>query len=158
MNPEHIKELLTLLNSGPYLELLGVKISDFGVGYSRVELELHRKHLNPFGGVHGGVYSSVIDVATYMAVYCELEENAGATSIDLSINNLSMIRDGKIIIEGKSVKIGRSICLAEAIAKDEHGKMLAHGTSKIMVLDGKQSINHAVKAMGHRPLPPKFID
>ena len=157
VNPEHIKELLELLNSGPYLGLLGIKISDFGIGYSKVELELQRKHLNPFGGTHGGVYASVIDVAAYMAVYCELDEHAGATSLDLSINNLSMIREGKIIIEGKSIKIGQHICLAEALAKDEHGKMLAHGTSKIMVLDGKQSMNHAIKAMGHRTLPPKFI-
>ena len=158
INPEHIKELLELLNRGPYLELLGIKISDLGIGYSKVELDLQRKHLNPFGGAHGGVYSSLIDVATYMAVYCELEEHAGATSIDLSVNNLAMVREGKIIVEGKSIKIGRQICLAEARASDENGKILAYGTSKIMVLDGKQSIDHAIKAMGHRSLPPKFIN
>ena len=124
VNPKHVEELLDLINGAPYLDLLGIRVLDFGIGYSKVEMELLRKHLNPFGATHGGVYASVIDVATYMAVYCELEENTGATSIDLLVSNLSMIHEGKFIVEGKSIKIGQSICLAEATAKDGNGKLL----------------------------------
>ena len=158
LNLEHINALLELINSGPYFELLAMKVCELSIGYSRVEVDLGRKHRNPFGSVHGGVYSSVIDTAAYWSIYCELDENVGYTSIDLSVNNLSMIREGKIIVEGKSIKVGRSICLAEASAKDAHGKLLAHGTSKLMLLNDKQSIEHAIEAMGHKALPSKFID
>ena len=153
---EHINELMDLINRSPYFELLNMKVYELDMGYSKVEVDLQKKHGNPFGMVHGGVYSSVIDTAAYWAVYCELDEHTGYTSIDLSISNLSMIREGKIIVEGKSIKIGRSICLAEAVAKDIHGKLLAHGTSKLMILEGKQSVGHAVESMGYRTLPPKF--
>ncbi|NLV36803.1 MAG: PaaI family thioesterase [Clostridiaceae bacterium] len=158
LNPEHITSLLKMINSGPYFELLGMKVLELGVSYSKVEIDLQRKHVNPFGVIHGGVYSSIIDTAAYWSAYCELDENVGFTSIDLSVNNLSMIREGKIISEGKSIKIGRSICLAQASVKDMNGKLLAHGTSKLMILDGKQSIEHAIEAMGYRTLPPKFLD
>jgi len=157
MNQKHIDALLELVNRGPFFELLAMKVCEIGTGYSRVELDLQRKHFNPFGAIHGGVYSSVIDTAAYWAIYCEMEENIGYTSIDLSVNNLSMINEGKIIVEGRSLKVGRSICLAQASAKDINGRLLAHGLSKLMVLSGKQSVEHAVISMGHQPLPPKFI-
>jgi len=158
INLEHLNALLKLINSGPYFELLAIKVCELGIGYSKIEMDLQRKHYNPFGAIHGGVYSSIIDTAAYWSVYCELDENIGFTSIDLSVSNLSMIREGKIIVEGKSIKIGRSICLAEAHAKDIHGKLLAHGTSKLMILNGKQLIEHATAAMGYQQLPPKFIE
>jgi acyl-coenzyme A thioesterase PaaI-like protein len=99
----------------------------------------------------------MIDTAAYWSIYCELDEVTGYTSIDLSVNNLSMIREGKIIVDGKSIKIGRSICLAEATARDIHGKLLAYGMSKLMILNGKQSIEQAVKSMGYQPLTSKFL-
>lgn len=157
-NQEHIKALLELINKAPYFELLNMKVCELRSGYSRVEADLERKHLNPFGAIHGGVYSSIIDTAAYWSAYCELDENIGFTTIDIAVNNLSMIKEGKIVVEGKSLKIGRSICLTEASAKDTKGKLLAYGTSKLMVIQGLQSINHAVDAMGYSALPPKFLD
>lgn len=156
VNPEHIRALIKLINSSPYFELLEIKVRALGTGRATVESDLQKKHCNPFGSVHGGVYSSVIDTAAYWSVYCELDEDTGYTSIDMSVSNLSMVREGKITVEGRSIKVGRSICLAEAIVKDTSGKLLAHGTSKLMILDGRQSISHAIRAMGRPALPPKF--
>ena len=158
INPEHIKELINLINQAPYFKLLSMEVCEIGVGYSIVKLNLEQKHMNPFGAIHGGVYSSIIDTAAYWSAYCELDENIGFTTIDVSVDNLSMINAGEIIVEGKSIRIGRSICLTEATAKNAHGKLLAHGTSKLMVLQGKQSISHAIQSMGSNVLPPKFID
>jgi len=157
INPEHIKALLELINRGPYFELLLMKVCELNTGYSNVEVELQNKHMNPFGAIHGGVYASLIDTAAYWAVYCQIDENVGYTSIDVCVNNLAMITEGKIIVEGKSIKIGKSLCMAEAIAKDSTGRILAHGTSKLMILDGKQSIHHAIEALGYESLPPKFL-
>ena len=157
INPEHVSELIGLINRGPYFLLLDMKVCELGKGYARVEVDLQGKHLNPFGAIHGGVFSSLIDTAAYLSVYCELDEIAGYTTLDLSVNNLSMIREGRIIAEGSSIKIGRSICLAEATVKDVDGKLLAHGTSKLMILEETQSVNQALKVMGYKALPPKFV-
>ena len=158
LNQEHIREIIDAINKGPYIRLLSMTIREMGVGYALVELDMDNKHMNPFGGVHGGVYASAIDTAAYWAAYCELEEGAGLISIDLKIDYLSPIKDGVIITKGKSIKIGKSMCLAEATALDKGGKWLAHGTSKMMVTRGLQTIGDALKFTGGRSPSPKFIN
>lgn len=157
LNPDHIKAVIDLINQGPYFELLSMQVNELSLGYSKVVVDLERKHLNPFGGIHGGVYSSLIDTATYWAVYCDVDENAGYISIDVSVDNLAPIKEGRLIVEGKRIKAGRSICIAEATVTDIKGKHLAHGKSKQMVTPGLQSISQAVSMMGYQSLPPKFI-
>lgn len=157
LNPDHLQAVIDLINQGPYFQLLSMQVTELGLGYSRVVVDLERKHLNPFGGIHGGVYSSLIDTATYWAVYCNVEENAGYISIDVSVDNLAPVKEGRLIVEGKLIKAGRSISIAEATITDNKGKYLAHGKSKQMVTPGLQSISQAVSAMGYQSLPAKFI-
>ncbi|HBI73241.1 MAG TPA: PaaI family thioesterase, partial [Lachnospiraceae bacterium] len=113
-NPEHMKSVIDLINRGPYFQLLSMKVCDLGLGYSKVVVDLERKHLNPFGGIHGGVYSSLIDTAAYWAVYCDVQEDAGLISLDIKVDNLAPIKEGRLVVEGKRIKAGRSICIAEA--------------------------------------------
>jgi len=157
INPEHIKALKELMNRGPFYRLLSMELCEVEMGFSRVEVNLQNEHLNPFGIVHGGAYSSMIDTAAFWSAYCELDEGVGLTTIDLSVNFLSMADAGFVVVERRSIKVGRSICLTEAYARDANGKLLAQGTSKLMVLQGKQSVDNAIEAMGYGALPPKFL-
>ena len=157
LNPEHVQAVMKAINQGPYFKHLSMPVKEIGTGYSIVELKVGNEHLNPFGGIHGGVYASVIDTAAYWAVYCELDERVGLISIDLKIDYLAPIRDGVIVTKGRSIKIGKTMCLAEATAIDKDGKWLAHGTSKMMVTKGLQTIEDAFSFIGSDALPPKFI-
>ena len=158
MNPEHIKVILDIINQSPYLKLLSVKVYELQSGYCKAEVDLGKRHLNSFGGAHGGVYASLIDTATFWAVYCDLRENVGLTTIDLKVDNLATVKEGKLVVEGKQIKVGRSICLSEATVKDIHGKLLAYGTSKQLILEGIQSFSQAASVMGYQSLPPKFLN
>ncbi|MBW2663240.1 MAG: PaaI family thioesterase [Deltaproteobacteria bacterium] len=157
INPEHIDSIISLMNKGPYFNLLSIMVKDLGLGYSLLEVDIENRHFNPFGGVHGGVYSSVVDSAAYLAVYCELDENAGLISLDLNVNFLAPIRNGKLIVKGRRIKIGKNICVAEATAFDHKNKMVAYGSSKLMVTQGLQTISQIVDSAGLTSLPCKFI-
>ena len=76
----------------------------------------------------------------------------------LRLMEMSIINKGRIIVEGRAIKIGKSLCLTGAAAKDRVGRMLAHGTSKLMALKVNQSTSHAIEAMRYNALPPKFLD
>lgn len=153
LNQEHIKKIIDFVNKGPFFQLLSIRICELRMGYSRLEIDLDTKHMNSFGGLHGGVYASLIDSAAYWAIYCDLDENAGLISIDLKVDNLSTVKEGTLIVEGKRIKVGKTICLSEATVMDINGKYLAHGTSKQLVTHNLQSINKTIL----ESIPPKFI-
>lgn len=158
VNPAHTRALMALLNKAPYFALLGMEFQAMEEGYCRLVLPLsYDRHGNSFGGVHGGVYSSIIDTVAYWALYCQMPADQGYTSLDLNVTNLGMVSSGTLIAEGHVVRAGRSICLSEATVKNETGKLLAHGTSKLMVLEGKQSIHTLLDTMEGTSLPPKFL-
>ena len=157
LNSKHVDDVLELINASPYFQLLQMQITEMGMGYARLEMTMSNRHCNPFGGIHGGVYASLIDTTAYWATYCEIDEDSGMTSMDVYANNLSSLQEGKIVVEGRSIKVGRSMCLAEAVVKTESGKILSHGTVKMMVLKGKQSVRNLAKTV-EKDLAPKFLD
>jgi uncharacterized protein (TIGR00369 family) len=158
LNPEHLKAVISAINNSPFFKHMSMRVTEIGVGYSVVELNIGKEHMNPFGGLHGGVYASAIDTAAYWAAYCELSEENGLVSIDLKVDFLAPISDEKIIINGKRIRSGKTIHLTEAKMCDRNGKVLAHGTSKLMVTRNKQTINDVVSYIGSDKLPHKFLN
>jgi len=151
-NPEYIKRINAAVNFCPYFELLSMKLQDVGIGYSVLEIDLARKHLQPFGMVHGGVFASIIDAAAFWSVYFAIDdENAGLTTVDLKLNFLAPAVSGKLIARGRQIKMGHTLGYAEAEVTDEEGNILSHGTSTVIILPGKPMA-------ADPPLPPKFIE
>jgi len=135
-----------------------MQLCEVGVGHAKLKADMKEEHLNPMGTVHGGAYASMLDTATIWSTYCELDEGVGLTTIDLSVNFLAMAREGLITVEAKSIKMGRTICLAEAYARDESGKLLAQCVAKLMVLQGRSNLDTVIARLGDGPLPPKYLD
>lgn len=157
INPLHIEKLKEVVNQSPYSLLLNMKLVDLGPGFSIIEMDIDSKHLNPFGSVHGGCYASLIDSAAYWAAYCNKDEDSGFTSLDLEVTNLAMAYSGKLIATATAIKEGRSIVLCEVTMTNETGKIIAYGTSKLLSLQGRQSVSDILKSMDCDPLPVKFI-
>ena len=93
LNPEHLKAVIEMINEGPFFRHMSMRVTELGVGYSQVVAEIGRKHMNPFGALHGGVYSSVIDTAAYWSAYCDLPEEQGLVSIDIKVDFLAPVID-----------------------------------------------------------------
>jgi uncharacterized protein (TIGR00369 family) len=158
LNPEHVKEVITFVNRSGYFKLLSIRLTELGVGYSVVEMKLKEKHLNPFGGIHGGAYSSLVDTAAYWALYGDLDEASGLISLDVTVDNLLTTRQGTLVAKGTRIKFGKTICVAEAKVFDANHRLVAYGTSKLMVSKGLQNIQHTRQSLHIKPFPPKFID
>ena len=77
LNPQYIEAVKPLVNRSPYFMLLGMSLHEVGLGYSVLNIDVEGKHIQPFGAVHGGVFASIIDAASFWAVYSEVEENMG---------------------------------------------------------------------------------
>jgi uncharacterized protein (TIGR00369 family) len=136
-NPEYIKELQTIVAEAPFPKHMSMRLVEMDVGMATIELDLSMVHLQPFGLVHGGVIATIIDTATFWAVFMGIPEDAGLVNVDLKLNYLKSVTKGRLRAEGRSIREGKTICYSEARVYDELGSLTAHGTSTLMVLPGK---------------------
>lgn len=159
LNPEHVKAAMAFANAIACLNWLDIRVTDITLGGCQVEVELQpHKHMTPFGGPYGGLYASLVDSATWWAVYGEVGEDMGFATLDVHVDDLGMAFGGKLVAEGRRIKLGRSICVSEAFIRDEAGKLMAHGTSKVMLAPNLPTINDVLAQRGEPLLPPKYLD
>lgn len=160
LNPAHIEEVLELINQGPYFQLLNIDIKVLDEGLCICEADIERKHMNCFGGMHGGVYESIMDTAAYWALYAEMPEDAGFITLDQTANLTRAVQEGTHVrCEGHVVKRGGSICICDAQMFDEKGRLLGMSTSKMFISPSLQPISAAIDDLDPtRKLPPKFIE
>jgi uncharacterized protein (TIGR00369 family) len=158
LNPAHLQQVMDIINQAPFFRLLSMTVLELEAGRATLDLAVAEKHHNPFHGVHGGVFCSVIDTAAYWAVYGELDEPAGMVTLDVTVHHLAPILGRRLLVTGRSLKVGQSICLAEASARTEDGRLVGQGTSKLMVRGNGQSILELLNEQAAQPLPPKFLD
>ena len=134
INPDYVKAVKEVVNPCPYFTLLSITLKDLEWGESRLEILVQEKHMQPFGIVHGGVFSSLLDAAAFWAVYTQVPEEFGMTTVELKLNYLAPLTTGRMIATGRSIRVGKTLCLGEASITDEKGLLLAHGTSTMMLL------------------------
>lgn len=137
VNDEYVRKLLALVNGSPFPTHLPFRLVAIGPDEAQVELEIGPNHLQPLGTVHGGILATLIDTATYWAAFLPLPEDAGLVNVDLKLNYLRPVNQGVLIADGRCLRSGRTISYAEARVTDGDGRLVAHGTSTLMVLPGK---------------------
>lgn len=151
LNPRWSAPAMAGINQCPYFLLQSMRLSALDWGRAELEVELAQKHLQPFGIVHGGVLASVVDAACFWACYSQAPEGMGMTTVEIKLNYLAPAASGVLLASGRCIKQGRSLGLGEATVRDPDGRVLAHGTSTVMVVENLQ-------LPGHDQLPPKFLD
>ncbi len=136
------RDLLQAIISGdlpqpPIGETMSFRITEVGDGFAVFEGEPGAHLLNPLGFVHGGWALTLIDSAGGCAGLSRLPAGVGFTTIETKANFARPItRDsGRIRAEGRVVAQGRRIMSTEATVLNAAGKILAHGTSTLMVLE-----------------------
>jgi uncharacterized protein (TIGR00369 family) len=135
LNPEYVKMICKLAETTPYFQLLSMRILHLEIGACDLEIPIQaQKHMQPFGVVHGGVFASIIDAAAFWAVFPEIDEDKGMTTVDLKINYLAPAVTGVLRARGTKIKVGQTLSLGEARVTDGNGKLLAHGTSTLITL------------------------
>jgi uncharacterized protein (TIGR00369 family) len=137
LNPEYIKELIQWVNASPFPQHLSMKLTSVEPDRAELTLDIHSSHFQVFNLVHGGVLATLIDTATYWAVFGSLPEDAGLVNVELKLNYLQPVTRGPLSACGECIRAGRTLSYAEARVCDARGEICAHGTSTLMTLPGK---------------------
>ena len=137
INPAYIEALRRMVKKSPYPSHMAMVLDDIEIDRADVVITLAECHLQPFGIVHGGVVATAIDTATFWSAFLRLPEDDGLVNVDLKLNYLLPVTEGRLIARGTCLRAGRAISYSEAKVYDDHEKLIAHGTSTLMVLPGK---------------------
>lgn len=111
-------------------------LAEVGDGFAAFEGETGQHLLNPMGGVHGGWALTLIDSAAGCAAQSVLPPGSAYTTVETKANFSRPIRadTGRVRAEARVVSAGRQVISAEIRVVDTEGRVLAHGTSTLLVL------------------------
>jgi uncharacterized protein (TIGR00369 family) len=134
------REIITAMIAGelpgpPIAGLMGFRLIEAETGRAVFEGTPGPSLLNPLGAVHGGYALTLIDSACGCALHTELGAGIGYTTVETKVNFTRPIDPdgGPVRCEGRVLSHGRQIGTAEAYLRSAEGKLLAHGTSTLII-------------------------
>jgi uncharacterized protein (TIGR00369 family) len=147
------REVMQAISDGklpapPIARTLSFRLFEVGDGLVVFEGEPGQHLLSPNGTVHGGWALTLIDSATGCAAHTLLPAGVGYATVETKANFTRPIKHdtGRVRCEGRVISRGRQIMTAEARLTDEAGRVLAHGTSTLMVFNGPRNDTHSSAA------------
>jgi len=120
----------------PIGKLLGLMVTSSGTGRATVEFEASGRYANPMGTLHGGVLCDLADAAMGVAYRSTLAEGETFTTIELKINFLRPVWNGKLRAQGSMVRAGKVVGLVECDIL-ERQRLVARASSTCMTLRGR---------------------
>lgn len=123
------------LPPAPIARTLGMALLEIDAGRAVFAFEPQEFHYNPIGAVHGGLALTLIDSATGCALQTTLPAGAGYTTLETKANFVRPITldSGVVRCSAETVHVGRTTGTAAARVVDEAGRLLAHGSSTMLI-------------------------
>lgn len=121
----------------PVAGLVGFRPVSFGDGNAVFVMEAGRKHHNPMGTVHGGILCDLADAAMGFAFVSTLGEGETFTTLELKINFLRPVFEGKLTANARVAHRGRTVGMVECDVVNAKGKTVARASSTCSVLRGE---------------------
>jgi uncharacterized protein (TIGR00369 family) len=122
----------------PIAETLGFALVEVAPGQAVFAGEPAEYHYNPIGTVHAGLAATLLDSAMGCALVTTLPPAARWTTLELKVNftRAMTVETGTVRCTGSIVHPGRRVVTTQARLEDAGGRLLAHATSTILMLDG----------------------
>jgi uncharacterized protein (TIGR00369 family) len=121
------------LYKGTYLEFLGFQLTAWREGYARLQMPVRPEHRNTVGYLHGGVISSLLDIAGAVAGSYGNSREMVSVTVNLNCSFMSPHTAEVAVAEGELIRTSGTLFFAEARLLDPESKRLcatATGTYK----------------------------
>lgn len=118
-----------IVETTPYLQLLGIEAVALEVGKAVFKLPMSEKLRQPYGLLHGGATASLIDTAMAFAVVSVLPEGEKATTVDLTVQYLRPHTDGAATCTATVTRAGKRLFFLSAEVVNEENKLIATALS-----------------------------
>jgi uncharacterized protein (TIGR00369 family) len=126
-----------MVGEGPragWQETIGARIAEVDEGRVVVELDVHAGHRHEGGVVQGGIITQIADAAMGMSLMTRQPPDQANTTIELKINFIRPVVDGRIRAVGRVVEIRRTLLFSEADVLDEKDRLVARASSTCLAI------------------------
>lgn len=137
ITPERLRLIREKFETNHFPRSLGIELDMIEEGRARLSLEVTQRHLQLAGVMHGGAIATLIDTAVAFAIVGASEPGARFTTIEMKVNYLSPIREGRVVAEAKLIRDGRRIVVSDCDVFDSKGQLAAKGLLTYMRLNGE---------------------
>ena len=138
ITPERLRLIREKFETNHFPRSLGIELDSIGHGRARLSLEVRKQHLQLAGVMHGGAIATLIDTAVAFAIVGASGPSARFTTIEMKVNYLSAVREGRVIADAKLIRDGRRIVVAECDLFDSIGKLAAKGLLTYLRLNERE--------------------
>jgi uncharacterized protein (TIGR00369 family) len=121
----------------PIVSALGMDIESVEDGSVAFSMHAEEWMCNPAGVIHGGMTATLLDTVLTLAIMTKIPAGSSAQTIDMNIHYVRPVlpTGEKIVAEGKAVHVGSTIGTAEGRVHNAAGKLIAHGTATLAIID-----------------------
>ena len=122
-----LEEAQALVDRGPYLRWLGLKVVEFQEKSVEVKATWREDWVaNPsLQQTHGGILAALIDFAADFALVPHLGRMV--PTIDMRVDYHRLAKPGDLTVKGRVIKLGRQFSVCEAEIRDGAGELVASG-------------------------------
>ena len=115
---------------------IGLHLEAAGPGWARMSMRLVKAVMNPFDAAHGGSVCALIDSAAGTAIAAAtLPDDRIMGTIDMQVHFLERARGAFLLAEGRLVRAGKSIAVAQVEVRDDREALVAMGTATFRLAD-----------------------
>jgi acyl-CoA thioesterase len=121
-------------NAIPLLRTLGIELTEIGERHALMEVVVEERHGNYFGGAHGGLIATLVDTVCFFPRPL-LPSGRLVTTTNLSVTFVRPAQPGdRLIARSELLHLGRRMASLTVRVTDGEGRLVAHGTASLMVL------------------------
>jgi uncharacterized protein (TIGR00369 family) len=135
MNTEHMNKLAHMFNeAAPIARSFGMRLSYTDEGNAVVDLPYNPNLDHALGGVHGGVYATMLDTAGWFTAAAAHDIPCWLTTAEMSVHFLAAVERTSLRAVGTLIKQGKRQDVAEMRLYDGEGRLVGHATGTFVVL------------------------
>ena len=139
MDKDWIEELSHIFNEvAPIAQFFGMKLEYDENGCAVVYLPHNSNLDHALGGVHGGVYATLLDCAGWFTVAAARKPYTWLVTSEITVRYLEPVSGMALRAIGRVIKQGKRLDVAEMHLYDEEGQMVGHATGTFMVINNVQ--------------------
>jgi len=125
LSQEHLDFAQRRMKLSRFNLLVGFEVERLYEGGAVLGMTVRDEHRQIHSMVHGGVIAALADTAGAIAAYTVSPDGMELVTVELKINYLLPIAEGKVEAEGKVLRAGRSFVVVECDVRNEERNLAA---------------------------------